>query len=292
MTSVYYYVRYIASRQSSNAAYFTTLTAMGLTIPLAGWLADVHFGRYKVLSCSLRIMWVSSLLSTLVLVVIEIEPFGYDGILLIALLIPVGIGYGIFQVNIIQFGIDQLIDTSTTELKSFVAWYSWTFITGGLIVYYVLTCIEHKLIASLLICCHLTLAVTLNQLFNSVLIKEPTTQNPIKLVCKVIVYTIRHKHPRQRSAFTYCEDDIPSRIDLGKSKYGGPFTTEQVEDVKTLLRIILLLLIGCALYCVSDEQHSVRSKSQAYSEMMPLINQWENALLCLLLWGATSFVEL
>ena len=26
---------------------------------------------------------------------------------------------------------------------------------------------------------------------------------------------------------------IPSRIDLGKSNCGGPFTTEQVEDVKT-----------------------------------------------------------
>ena len=35
---------------------------------------------------------------------------------------------------------------------------------------------------------------------------------------------------------------MPSRIDLGKSKYGGPFTTEQVEDVKTILRLLAISL--------------------------------------------------
>ena len=41
-----------------------------------------------------------------------------------------------------------------------------------------------------------------------------------------------NKHPRCRSAFTYCEDELPSHLDLGKHKYGEPFTTEQVEDSK------------------------------------------------------------
>ena len=46
----------------------------------------------------------------------------------------------------------------------------------------------------------------------------------------------------QRSALTYWENEIPSRIDLGKTKYGGPFTTEEVEDVKTFLQLLKLLL--------------------------------------------------
>ena len=37
-------------------------------------------------------------------------------------------------------------------------------------------------------------------------------------------------------------------MDLGKSRYGGPFTTEQVEDVKTMFRNFLvglsLMVIG------------------------------------------------
>ena len=51
-----------------------------------------------------------------------------------------------------------------------------------------------------------------------------------------------HRWPLRRSAFTYCDDEKPSRIDLAKERYGGPFTTEQVEDVKTFLRILGLLL--------------------------------------------------
>ena len=66
-------------------------------------------------------------------------------------------------------------------------------------------------------------------------------------------YAIKNRRPRQRSAFTYCEDEIPSRIDFGKSKYGGPFTTEQVEDVKTFFRMIGIVLITSAVYGMTDE---------------------------------------
>ncbi len=131
VTSIYYYARYAVAARSSNVVYFVMLAAMVLSVPLAGWLADVRFGRYKVLSYSLWIMWISAMLSTAALVVIEVVSFN---ILLIALLVPEGIGYGLFQVTIIQFGIDHLTDSSTTQFKSFVAWYSWTFIASGLIV--------------------------------------------------------------------------------------------------------------------------------------------------------------
>ena len=33
----------------------------------------------------------------------------------------------------------------------------------------------------------------------------------------------------------------PSRLDFGKIQYGGPFTNEQVEDTKTVLRLLVLL---------------------------------------------------
>ena len=76
------------------------------------------------------------------------------------------------------------------------------------------------------------------------------TQNPFKLVYSVVIYAIKHKHPECRSAFTYCEDEPPSRMDFGKSKYGGPFTTEQVEDVKTFLRFIIVILVGTVTFGV------------------------------------------
>ena len=59
----------------------------------------------------------------------------------------------------------------------------------------------------------------------------------------------KHKVPIQRSAFTYCEDDVPSGLDLGKNKYGGPFTTEQVGDVKAFYGILkVIFAVGLAFF--------------------------------------------
>ena len=52
------------------------------------------------------------------------------------------------------------------------------------------------------------------------------------MIIKVIDFGRRYKQPVTNSAFTY-GDLPPSRLDLGKERYGGPFTTEKVEDIKT-----------------------------------------------------------
>ena len=67
-------------------------------------------------------------------------------------------------------------------------------------------------------------------------------ENSLKQIHNVLSYVAQNKHPRQRSAATYGE--LPSRFDLAKSRYGGPYSTEYVEDVKTFCRICLLLLVA------------------------------------------------
>ena len=70
---------------------------------------------------------------------------------------------------------------------------------------------------------------------------EPGQYNPYKLVYRVTKFARQQKIPVRRSAFTYCEDEVPMGLDLGKEKYGGPFTTEQVEDVKAFYGILKVL---------------------------------------------------
>ena len=76
--------------------------------------------------------------------------------------------------------------------------------------------------------------------------------NPFKNIYEVLKYSWKHKVPEHRSAFTYWEEDIPRRIDLGKNKYGGPFTNEEVEDTKTFLRILPLLLCLFGYHLAGD----------------------------------------
>ena len=119
---------------------------------------------------------------------------------------------------------------------------------------------HYKIIRLLVVCINLTSSLILLFCCNHWLIKEPVIRSPFKLVFKVIKYAIKNKYPQERSAFTYCEDDLPSRIDFGKMKCGGPFTTEQVEDVKTFLRLLPVATIGGILISVVTLINYLRNK--------------------------------
>ena len=172
---------------------------------------------------------------------------------------------GLFEANAIQFGMDQLLESSSDQLSSFIHWYYWSSYVGQFILFlmsagiialnssytgnvttktypmsdYVLN--RHMLCIALL---QLILAVV--GLFVLIRYKkrlniEKPGHNPLVLINEVLKYVWKHTFPENRSAFTYWENDIPPRIDLGKNKYGGPFTTEEVEDTKSFFRILLLL---------------------------------------------------
>ena len=90
-------------------------------------------------------------------------------------------------------------------------------------------------------------------------------KNPYRLVYGVVKFAIQHKNPVRRSAFTYCENRCPSRIDFGKQRYGGPFTTEEVEDVKVLFNMLKVLLsLGPILFL---DQCATRIISHYRSEL-------------------------
>lgn len=61
------------------------------------------------------------------------------------------------------------------------------------------------------------------------------------MVYRVLQCAMKAKRPRFRSAFEVGKP-LPSRIDLAMRSNGGRFTIEQVEDVKTFFRILVILL--------------------------------------------------
>ena len=248
ITSVFYYLSVFVGR---NQKYYTL--AWCLTLPLAGWLADMYCSRHKLIRWSIWTMWVTSVLTTLSFVVAQLVE-GYHTIneyVAQVLLILMALGFGGYQANIVMFGIDQLHDAATEEITSFISWYVWTYQCSWIFVYLAKTCLfgEYKLFRHICVCACLSVALGLSLIFQGILLKEPpaTQRKPFQLIYKVVKYAVRTKHPRLRSAFTYCEDELPSRMDFGKSKYGGPFTIEQVEDVKTFLRMLVIIIFASAV---------------------------------------------
>ena len=247
---LHYYGTRVEDKSPLSIGWICTLV---LFLPLCGWLADVYFGRYKVIRVDFLVMWISSLLNVVCVIVSTVShshvPTYTENVLLFILFL----GLAGYQANIIQFGIDQLLDALSDEITSFIVWYVWTFIISNIFVNILTMCIskDYQFVGELIIAVIMSLTLCLDFLFNNWLIKEPPMQNPFKLVLNVIRYAIKTKYPQHRSAFTYCENELPSRIDFGKHKYGGPLTTEQVEDVKTFLRLAIVIAVGAFVVSTS-----------------------------------------
>ena len=170
---------------------------------------------------------------------------------------------GLFQSNAIQFGQDQLLEAPTRNLIAFVHWYYWTQNVGHLVLFYSVgtffMMLSERIISvwslasitlilrALSVACLATFWCSKSHFYI-----QRVGLSPYKNIYKVLQYSWKHKVPERRSAFTYWEEDIPRRIDLGKNKYGGPFTNEEVEDTKTFLRILPLLLCLFGYHLAGD----------------------------------------
>ena len=248
---------------------FSYLGLLFLIYPLLGHIADVCLTRYRTLQCSFIFLIVAYPIGLLFCIIYTTAKltniFKYSempivGITIIGILITTGVG--LFEANAIQFGLDQLLEAPTTKLIAFIHWYYWTqnvvqlvvkYLTVGWLVigiwlepfprHTVQGIIGTSIFTgvSILGLAAVGSLVLLHKSKRHLYIMKAGL-NPFKNIYKVLKYSWNHKVPEHRSAFTYWEEDIPRRIDLGKNKYGGPFTNEEVEDTKTFLRILPLLL--------------------------------------------------
>jgi peptide/histidine transporter 3/4 len=169
-----------------------------------------------------------------------------------------------YQANFIQLGLDQLLEASSEYLGLFVHWAEWinnaVAVVTIMVLSLVFTCnvfdqshgiklhfeaIFIFLFTGFGILCFFLMVTSLILSFykSHWFYSEPGQRNPYRTVFKILNYVRTHKYPLQRSAFTYGDNIIPSRFDFAKERFGGPFTTEQVEDVKTLFRILSILLV-------------------------------------------------
>ena len=223
-----------------------------------GLFADAFIGRYRLIQFSLWVQWITVIMSTFISAMLEYYDIAQwiQSLLFLTLFILYMLGLASFQVVSIQFGTDQLQGAPSDHFSAFVFWY--LMIERLLValnhwIFYLLSLSENKniteripLALSLLSALLISVALSIKSCFMSEWFSNESTMsknsNPYHLIYHVLKFAKEHTCPVQRSAFTYWENEIPSRIDLGKSKYGGPFTAEEVEDVRTFLHLFKLLL--------------------------------------------------
>ena len=216
--------------------------------PLFGWIADAWIGQYKTILYSLYLLVLVSISLTASVTINDFQPL-FSQIFLHPSNIFNPLGTAAVYANMLPFITEQMIGASGDELSAAVHWWYWSEFFPFFIAYGMPCILRNtpQIVTSIFLSFSgLTIALSSLFLCQHWLDKTPQITNPIKHIAKVLNYARKNKYPRNRSALTYWEQDIPSRLDLGKDKYGGPFSEEEVENVKTTLRLIPVIFI-CSL---------------------------------------------
>ena len=222
-----------------------------LLFPIPGWIADAWIGRYKVIRAGIFISFIANVVMIFAIIMIcNISSSSKPIQIIIYIGLGVStVGYGAMSANIIPFILDQCIGASGEELSALIHWTLWTSILGSFILKVIDCLVPGSTISTgtLYVCLGISLVFSIASSTLVIVGKKwlDTTHqitNPIKLILQVLNYARKIKHPRNRSALTYWEEDYPSSLDMGKEKYGGSFSEEEVEDVKTVLRLMPLLV--------------------------------------------------
>ena len=224
--------------------------ALYVLLPVTGWVGESWLGRYRAIVVGLIICTITLLLFQVTFVMLNLDWTPIPAFVLAIGSLAFGIcGIGGFYTNMLPFAFDQMIGAPAEDLSAAVQWYLWGFFVG-MFASNLVRCIPLPLHfpsilpVTLLGLGSLSLLVVLimDCLCHKWLDTRDKTGNPIKLIYGVLNYARKNKYPRLRSAFTYIDEEQPSRVDFGKHKFGGPFTEEEVEDVKTVFRLMPLLV--------------------------------------------------
>lgn len=245
-------------------------TAGRVFYPLAGMVADVYLGRNRVIHIGLWLFWTGFAIILLVLAADLNRDISSHWFKLLPILATVLFMFGsaCIEATIIPFGMDQIEQGAPSEeLSSYFFWYYFGRQLGYILnillsmfisfVYYIVKqasqadehdeeknvdldvrlCVENTVILMLV-----TVSILLHFSTNSWFFKAKQRANPLWIIFGVLFFamTVKRHAPRYRRSFRYGEGRLP-RIELAKVEYDGKYSSEEVEDVKTFVRVLFII---------------------------------------------------
>ena len=264
-----YTQKYSSSKENNYLVYYVYLQLiLQILTPLFGWIADAWIGRYKVILYSMLVSLLGSIILSVGIIISNYPSLNVIAIVLLYISDFVNsLGNMAFNANTLPFITDQMIGASGDELSAAIDWYYWVInipFTITVIVHCYIDELTNTIVLVFLYSTGIALSLSSIFLCKHWLMKEPQITNPIKHIISVLNFARKNKYPRNRSALTYWEENFPSRVNLGKEKYGGPFTEEGVENVKTFLMLTPLIVVmslgGLAIH-VDDSQYYHMNKN-------------------------------
>ena len=239
-----------------------------LLMPVAGWLGDTWIGRYRVIISGSLLSIVALWIVLIAFIVLQFNWTPIPALVVLCIAMPVSIiGTGSIMITMLPFTIDQMIGASGDNIGAAVQWVWWGWSVAAVVHELILcmpvvisipqlTGIQAALFLAIATFC-LSLILITDCLYHHKLEVHFKPCSPLKTGFKVLNYARKTKYPERRSALTYIDEEEPSRLDYGKHKFGGPFTEEEVEDIKTILRMLVFFVVTLMGNLFFDEFNSL-----------------------------------
>ena len=240
---------YVPTRMQQYMTYMLLL--LRLAFPLFGYIGE-KYTRYYVIMASVVLTSVTALIVELLVLL-----FGWNffignktlvQVFFFFCAILITLGLEIFLANYIQFGADQIQSVPSQDLASYARWSAFVFFLVSSLAatldralyMYILNVPVYIIVTPFAILTFLSVLIGFF-LKRFLIIQPPLNGDPLRLIVRVLRYAWKHKFPERPSSFTYT-DGPPTRLDFGKMRYGGPFTTDEVEDVKSFWNVLAVVL--------------------------------------------------
>ena len=255
-----------------------------ILFPIAGHIADTYVGRHNVIRFSLWMAWFGFAILS---ITFSLDDYNnHIGLANRYITLPLtflllSIAYISFVPNIIPFGLDQLQGASHVHFSSFISWWYWT-LNIGIAIFHVPNFCKGKIELSVLVQAGIglvciSLAIVLDALLKEWFTIEPSCRksNPLKQIVTVLRQAAKSKKPDTLLVPSIVRHEVDmcnfSRMDSIKKRYGGEFDTEQVEDVRTFFRVLLVLFsIGFPLFSYNTVSLYEITPPPPFSQIYPI----------------------
>lgn len=220
-----------------------------LTPLVGGWLADTYTGRYNTIFGSSLLYIIGALL---MLPVSKHDiPFNNTARLLFfaVALTLIALGTGGIKANVSPFGADQVQRDGPRTVQRFFNWFYFFINLGSLLAFTVLVWVQERyglfygyiITASAIILVSIFFSAGRNKYLNM-----PPSGSQLTKTAKIIYEAA--SIPRRQN--------IPTWLDKAKKAFGGTYSEAQVEDVRSLIRLLPVFILFIAFWAIYSQMQT------------------------------------
>ena len=214
-------------------SFFFPIGTCFLTPLLGGWLADSYLGQYNTIYGSSLLYFVGVVLLATVSASDNLlkSIFNASGrvVFFILALVLIAFSAGGIKANVSPFGADQLKQDGPRAVQTFFNYFYWFINIGALVAFTVVVAVQQKDIFSgyAILVGFMFLGIIVFLTCRNRYLVKPPGGSQLTETAKIIHNAIKNR-----------KQNTGGWMDGAKSRFGGKFGDDQVEDVKAVLRLL------------------------------------------------------